>query len=116
MRNLAIDYSKNGVPIDYKCARCGTQGCKLWREYNTLDTELLCAACAAADAGKEVGDLDASGHRLSDFGDRTDQYGFWIPAIPDEEGLGFWGYTSVPADGCAWWRQLPSLPVIATKI
>ena len=30
-----------------------------------------------------------------------------IPAVPDENG-DFWGYTSVPEDGCTWWEELPT--------
>jgi len=37
----------------------------------------------------------------------TDQIGWRIPAVPTEDGDTFWGYTSVPQDGCNWWARLP---------
>ncbi len=30
-----------------------------------------------------------------------------IPAVPDDDG-GYWGYSSVPEEGCVWWRKLPT--------
>tara|TARA_R100001463_G_scaffold52426_1_gene103214 strand:+ start:50 stop:304 length:255 start_codon:yes stop_codon:yes gene_type:complete len=30
-----------------------------------------------------------------------------VPAVPDEEDISYWGYTSVPTLGCWWWWQLP---------
>lgn len=39
--------------------------------------------------------------------ERTDQIGWRVPAVPTQEGDTFWGYTSVPEDGCDWWRKLP---------
>ena len=43
----------------------------------------------------------------SEYG-RTCQIGWYVPAIPDEEGLGYWGYTSVPQEGIDWWQALPT--------
>lgn len=37
----------------------------------------------------------------------TDSIGFRLPAIPDEEGVGYWGYSSVPQVGVNWWKRLP---------
>jgi hypothetical protein len=42
--------------------------------------------------------------------ERSDQIGWYVPAIPDMEGVGYWGYTSVPQAGIDWWRKLPTLP------
>jgi hypothetical protein len=33
--------------------------------------------------------------------------GSMAPAIPTEDGSTFWGYSSVPEDGCNWWYALP---------
>lgn len=38
---------------------------------------------------------------------RHDSIGWLVPAIPTEDGDTFWGYTSVPQAGCAWWHRLP---------
>ena len=94
----------------YVCAQCGASGCKLWREYQTFSPTLLCAACAAKSEGKDITDIDAEGKRSGKFGDRTDQIGWYVPAVPTEDGCGYWGYTSVPNPGCKWWKGLPTLP------
>ncbi len=92
------------------CNACGARGCKMWREYQTFAdrTEIMCGSCALASQDKK-GPIDAEGRRDSAHG-KTDQIGWMVPAIPDVEGHGFWGYTSVPEDGCRWWRALPSYP------
>lgn len=42
---------------------------------------------------------------------RTDTIGWRVPAVPTEDGEGFWGYSSVPPEGVAWWRALPTRAV-----
>lgn len=37
----------------------------------------------------------------------TDQIGWRVPAVPTKENDTYWGYTSVPDDGCKWWDNLP---------
>lgn len=103
----AFSYAALGgpVPADYKCERCKAHGVKLWREYQTMCPTLLCGPCAMA-AQKKGGVLGDDGRREDD-GVRTDQIGWYVPAVPDEEGVGYWGYTSVPDAGVAWWRALP---------
>lgn len=97
-----VDYASGAVPPDYRCASCGAHGCKLWREYQTISPKLLCVACAEKVQGK----------RLETGSGACDQIGWYVPAVPDEEGAGFWGYTSVPAAGVAWWKALPmALPM-----
>lgn len=95
-------------PRGYHCGECGAEGVKLWRKYNTFleHQRLLCAACALKDQGKE-GPIDELGKRDDGYA-RTDQIGWLIPAVPTEDGSTFWGYTSVPNDGCEWWRGLPT--------
>jgi hypothetical protein len=40
----------------------------------------------------------------------SDQIGGCVPAVPCEDALTFWGYTSVPSEGVAWWKRLPLRP------
>ena len=93
------------------CGKCGARGSKMWREYNTFadHTAVLCGPCALV-AQKKTGTIDADGKRMGEHGTASDQIGWMVPAIPDVEGHGFWGYTSVPEDGVLWWRALPSYP------
>lgn len=106
----AFSYSR--TPADYKCSKCGACKCKLWRQYQTFANhiELLCVDCAGKDQDKDVSDLDEKGRRLDgDFG-RIDQIGWLVPAVPTEDGTTYWGYCSVPPDGCEWWHGLPNRP------
>ena len=92
-----FNYAMVGVPDGYICGRCNIDGVKLWREYNAfLDhQQLLCGDCASKDQDRPV-----------DISD-SDQIGWMVPAIPTEDGKTYWGYTSVPQDGCDWWHGLP---------
>ncbi len=105
-----IDYATKRPPPAYMCTSCGVTGCKLWREYQTCAdyTDLLCCDCAGKNQGKDVSTIDEKGLRQDDHGCRTDQIGWLVPAVPTEDGTTFWGYTSVPSEGCTWWRQLPT--------
>lgn len=98
----AVDYKSASVPVGYLCSKCGADGCKLWRQYQTfLDRiDLLCLPCAEKDQ-KEESKLEQGGH---------DAIGWLVPAIPIQDGSTFWGYTSVPLDGCDWWDGLPNRP------
>jgi hypothetical protein len=33
-----------------------------------------------------------------------------VPAIPDEEGIGYWGYNSFSEASILWWDSLPNSP------
>jgi hypothetical protein len=114
---VKIDYSKPGTPAEYKCSKCGAIGCKLWRGYQDMRPDLLCCECAAKEEKKDISDIDEKGMRNSGIGGgyRTDQIGWQVPAVPDEEGFGYWGYCSVPQAGCDWWRNLPTRPVRKPK-
>ena len=101
---------KTTKPMPYVCATCGIHGVKLWREsYIFLNNvRLLCASCIRSEENLErVSTMDDDGMIESKYGHgmRTDQLGRWIPAVPTDDGS-FWGYTSVPEDGCRWWRSL----------
>lgn len=114
--NHPVDYSKRETPPNYKCGKCGATGCKLWREWQTFleHQTLRCARCAAESEKKDINDIDEHGrhHDPEDvFPDRrTDQIGWYTPAVPTEENDSYWGYTSVPDAGCEWWHNLPTLP------
>jgi len=79
---------------NYKCNDCGANECKLWREYQACN--LLCANCVEKRTKRK---LDP---------ERLHSIEWWIAAIPDEEGNGYWGYTSVPEAGVRWWNNLPT--------
>lgn len=91
-----VDYKSGKAPPDYRCSACGAHGCKLWRPAH--GTELRCVACAEQVAKERLDVYACSG---------VDQIGWWLPAVPDEEGVSFWGYTSVPREGVSWWKALP---------
>ena len=106
--------------MEYTCTKCGATGVKLWREYQTCQTQLFCAPCALVDQKKE-GPVDSTGKIPSYFvlGQErhyhglTDQIGWLVPSVPVPQGDGFWGYTSVPDEGCRWWRELPTDPPVS---
>jgi hypothetical protein len=107
-----VDYSKMAVTASYKCAKCGASGCKLWREYQCNSPSLLCCDCAAKDQKTNIRSMGADGRYEGTYG-KTDQIGWYVPCVPDEEEVGYWGYTSVPETGCIWWRRLPNRPGMA---
>lgn len=83
------------IPKTYCCSKCKIHGVKLWRGYNEFEPTLLCVDCAEKRENKKL-DLD-----------KCDQIGWQIPAVPTEDGIGYWGYTSVPENGVNWWKALP---------
>lgn len=109
---MKVNYADITTPLDYVCSHCGKSGVKLWRLYQSFDAELLCVNCAADDQHKTITHIYENGSMLiaeshaPDF--PSDQIGWYIPAVPDEEGVGYWGYTSVPQDGVEWWKRLPN--------
>ena len=102
-----IDYTSTAPPPGYRCTTCGAHGCKLWRGSNGAPEGLWCCDCAGKSQGLDVSTIDDAGRRMTEDG-RTDQIGWRLPAVPDEDGCHFWGYTSVPDAGCVWWRRLPT--------
>lgn len=83
------------IPADYVCRDCAASGVKLWRKSASFEpVSLLCATCTVVE---QKHPLD-----LSD----SDQCWGRCPAVPDLRGS-YWGYTSVPAEGVAWWDALP---------
>jgi hypothetical protein len=119
----ATDYASTVTPEGYVCGVCGASGVKLWRRYQTFlnHQELTCAVCSAKAEGKNIEDIDADGKYTESIGNnnttsryRCDQIGWRVPAVPDEEGETYWGYTSVPPAGVAWWRRLTTLPTASS--
>ena len=115
-------YASGKTHWNYVCGTCGITGVKLWREYQTFlnHQELTCAVCGVvrANARKHdegpllLPDADGRTYREKDsHKSKGDQLGWLIPAVPNEEGDTFWGYTSVPAEGVTWWKSLPTLKV-----
>ncbi|MFC1638019.1 hypothetical protein ACFL2R_01205 [Patescibacteria group bacterium] len=109
-RNVgSTNYAKGTVALDYNCDQCGALGVKLWREYQTFAdcTELLCADCAAKDQNEDISTMQSDGRYMGKYG-MSDQIGGMMPAVPVEDEDTYWGYTSVPPEGCVWWRNLPN--------
>lgn len=110
-----MSYDTLGVPDYYRCVTCDAHGVKLWRQYQSVDPELRCAACACCNQNK-VDDVDEAGTRSSATAHprdncRTDQIGWYVPAVPDPSlapTRAWWGYTSVPPEGVRWWKSLPT--------
>jgi hypothetical protein len=114
-----VDYSAKGTPKDYRCGKCDAHGCKLWREYQIAYTDLFCCDCGAKDQNKNVSTINDDGLYFSnnplyeERPRRTDQIGWLVPAIPTKEGYAYWGYSSAPEEGIAWWRALPTRPLVS---
>lgn len=120
---LKANYSSNQVSSAYKCSICNRQGCKLWRKSQSYlnHQSLYCVDCALknqkmegifvredgkylCDKGK-VRQLETG--ELVDYEQWSNQLNCLVPAVPLEDEDTFWGYTSVPEDGFAWWKRLP---------
>jgi hypothetical protein len=104
--------------MKYKCGICGVTGCKLWREYGMTRPYLACAPCAAKAGKRDISTIDENGMRETpeyswavpgDPSYRSDQIGWYVPAIQTEEG-DYWGATSTPMDAYEKWQKLPTLP------
>ena len=73
----------------------------------TLDVSLLCCDCAAQDQSEDISSMNEQGYRVGRFQDKDYTIGSFVPAIPDQEGLGYWGYMSIPKAGIDWWERIP---------
>lgn len=112
------EYLEGKIPEDYVCAECGVFGHKLWRDH-AADTYLLCALCAAANQKKNIIDIDANGRWTSELATgnimdqqigNTETIGWFVPAVPIEDGSGYWSFSFVPRVARIWWYKLPTLP------
>lgn len=93
----------------YQCGACRASSVKLWRQYQTFSPSLICAGCLEAQEGLGPHErFNPEGARRDRRGMITDQAGWFVPAVPDEEGQGFWGYTAVPEPGVRWWKGRPT--------
>jgi hypothetical protein len=101
----------------YHCKKCGRMGVKLWR-YIHDGSEGLCSLHATQQAGLEdlVGDDGKMGVKVlpdDEYEERSDQIysskqgSNMLPWVPCPS-YGTWGYSSVPAEACRWWRELPT--------
>jgi len=108
---MSFTYTNPIVPDGYRCGVCGAAGCKLWRRYQTFleHQALYCAACAIKNQGRgyQLDDMDQDGRATND-GAKSHAIGWLVPAVPTEDNETYWGYTSVPDAGVAWWRALPN--------
>lgn len=97
-----LDYVSGACPKWYRCSLCKATNCKLWRQYQTLadHIKLLCLPCAEKDQ-KQKSTIEEGG---------SDQVGWLVAAVPTQDGDTYWGYTSIPSDGCDWWDNLPFRP------
>jgi hypothetical protein len=98
----------------YRCTFCGKSGVKLWRAIHSA-REAWCSACGTAQAGladtvDDQGKIESGlglGYGRSDQIYSSQQGDNLLPYVPTPDGE-TWGYTSVPPEGCHWWRSLPT--------
>ena len=107
-------YNNPLVPVGYECGVCGTFGSKMWRLNTAGSTDLFCVYCAAKREGKKPEEIDESGRTPHEhFSEvRFFEIGGLLPAIPDEEGTGYWFSSSAPEAAWLWWENLPTRPVL----
>ncbi len=93
---------------NYKCTKCGTTECKMWKERSSLF--LYCALCAGKKESVDVSSINKDGMILKN-GELTNQIGYMFPAIPvDEQSTRFYAYSFTPMKKIEEWKKLPSLP------
>lgn len=90
--------------IEYCCDNCKCHGRRLYRYYNTfLDHQkLFCRECGE----REFPD-GAIGFPFDSKRPHQLCGGTLVAAVPCEGEPTYWGYSSVPAPGVAWWDALP---------
>jgi hypothetical protein len=106
-----VDFSGDGeTPSGYRCLVCNAHGVRLWREYNCIASAitLRCFDCAILKAGGTAKpySFEKGQHYTPD----DSEISGLVAAIPTAEGDTFWGYSSVPDEGCVWWRSLSPRP------
>jgi hypothetical protein len=107
---MDMDDTNPQPPADYHCQYCPNRGVKLWREAQTFRPHLFCANCAAAHEDESITAIDAGGGHATRRG-YTFLIGNLVPAIPTEDGTGFWGWFAErrPLAALTWWQRLPTL-------
>lgn len=100
-------------PDGYRCTICKASGVRLWRDYGTFLSHqtLHCFNCTILHAGgpKRKYDWDIE-RRGPDYTPDDCEIDGLVAAIPTAEDDTFWGYTSVPSEGVAWWFGLTPRP------
>ena len=94
---MPFSYGDNGTPERYQCNECGATGVRLYREYQTFlnHQRLRCRECACKNQKRKPD------------GPAEHTIGWLVAAVPTEDGETYWGFTSVPQEGCEWWNRLP---------
>jgi len=113
-----LKHYANVAPYDYECNGCGATRCKLWRLHNKPDIpSLACVDCAAQYQDMELVDLDDAGTHVRAYGDRTNQIGWFVPAVPATDNAGeYWEYDQIPEERYEWWEGLPNRPLEFTGL
>lgn len=97
------------------CSLCGTQGVKLWREYQRKGPKkrtvvhritLYCVTCACSREDFPIGAIAEDGTHETEIGP-SDAIGWLVPAVPLPDIPGWWGYTSIPDAALKKWAALP---------
>ncbi len=112
--DVLVDYSKMEVLPNYRCRKCGATGVKLWRKPLTSsspDQDLFCVKCATQTQGLNMGSIKVDRAIASALG-RYDIIGFYVPAIPGENG-DFQSCIYATEAGIMWWRNLSTFPTKA---
>ena len=98
------------TPFEYICAFCGATGFKLWRDMSVNPLELACTICAAENQDIDVDSIDTDGRHNNGHDVLVNRIGWFVPAVPNQEGTGCWVYGLAPADAYERWRRLPTRP------
>jgi len=107
---MKVKYSDREVPSEYQCVICQTTNVKLWRQYQTFEPKLYCAICAQENQKVSV-DIDCYGCIKHNRLGITNCIENLVPAIPDEEEVGYWGLNAdIPPEAKRWWGLLPTYP------
>lgn len=92
----------------YTCTKCGRSNCKLWREIYSC-SPLYCVRCID---NPQVNTIGEDGTFKTGYGEeRSDQIGYFVPAVPSEDLQDYYCYGSVPEDRIKWWQDLPNVGI-----
>jgi len=90
-----VNYSLNTTPEGYVCDGCGKQGVRLWRSTVSVPKGIYCKDCASGRSqGKGVDSFSF-------------EIGYFVRAIPAEQGQSFLGIGSISPKAFDWWKSLP---------
>lgn len=100
-RHGMLSYFSAATPCDYRCTTCGAAGVRLWRLYSSFWPGRLCFYCLETETGESP---------TRSASPQMHEHKGYVAAVPSEDGVGTWGFTSVPSAGVAWWERLPIYP------